>query len=342
MHQNYKKYIIVTCVLLVVLAVGLAIGYGWGFRVEADVFNKKINAIRPLRNNTTSYKFIDPLLLYIIPSADQQWGLDQMKSHVQTIISSYKKNTGLIGASIFFQDLNAGRWMGINQNDQYNPASMLKVVVMVSYFKEAQDNPSFLNKTLIYTQDIENAVQQDAYNSSSDLVVGREYSINMLIQKMIINSDNGATELLLDNIDQSSVDSIYQALNIQNPNDSNSAFTISPRYYSFFFRILYSATYLDEQYSEKALNILSDATFKNGIVSGVPRDITVSHKYGEYVVHTPNNQVKQIELHDCGIIYYPKDPYLLCIMTRGSSLDNLQATMKDISFAVYQYYSNLK
>ena len=85
--------------------------------------------------------------------------------------------------------------------------------------------------------------------------------------------------------------------------------------------------------SEKALDILSKTTFNDGLVAGVDKGITVSHKFGEYVG-------QQIELHDCGIIYYPENPYFLCIMTRGDNLDNLKDVIKNISGQIYDYYKN--
>lgn len=173
-----------------------------------------------------------------------------------------------------------------------------------------------------------------------DLKIGSSYKTEDLINKMIINSDNGAEYVLLDNINQTSLDLIYNVLNIENPNGKND-FTISPRTYSLFLRILYSATYLNEQDSEKALGILSGTTFIDGLVAGVPKGVIVSHKFGEYIVQQ-NNQPQQIELHDCGIIYYPKNPYLLCVMTKGNNLDNLKNTIKNISSIVYQNYSSLE
>ena len=47
-----------------------------------------------------------------------------------------------------------------------------------------------------------------------------------------------------------------------------------------------------------------------------------------------NQEIKQ--LHDCGIVYYPKHPYLLCVMTRGDSFEYLDDTIRDISHLVYQ------
>jgi beta-lactamase class A len=211
---------------------------------------------------------------------------------------------------------------------------------MVSYFKEAESNPAVLDKYLIYESDLDNLIRKDPLKSASGLNINGSYKVIDLINKTIIESDNGAEHLLLNNISQTSLDSIYNALNIENPDETNH-FTISPRTYSLFLRILYSATYLNSINSEKALDILSKTTFADGLAAGVPAGVAIAHKYGEYAL-AQNNIIRQIELHDCGIIYYPKNPYLLCVMTKGNNLDNLKRTIKNISSLVYSNYSGLK
>jgi len=319
---------------------GICGGYFWGFTNEKAVLDKKLNVIRPIRNNIAGYKFVDPLLAYIIPSADQEADMLALKNKISNSLDSGKKKNNLSEASVFFYDLNKGRWIGVNETEKYNPASMLKVVIMVAYFKDNERISGTLNRYLTYTKDINDFVNQDKFNTSSDLKVGESYKASDLINKMIIDSDNGAEALLLANISQTSLDSIYNALNIENPNGNND-FVISPRTYSLFLRILYSATYLDSVDSEKALNILSETTFSDGLTANLPKNTVVSHKFGEHIVQE-DGQLQQIELHDCGIIYYPKNPYLLCVMTKGASLGGLEKTISDISSLVYQNYSLLK
>ncbi len=329
-----KKILLAVLFSIVLVGIGGLIGYALGFNYEQEVLNKKLAVIRPLRSNDSSYKFINPLLLYIIPSSDQQAGLVSLKNKLSALISQNKKD-GLEDASIYFSDLNHGRWIGINQNDAYNPASMLKVAIMVAYLKDSENNPKTLNLMLTYTKSIDDFVRQDQSDTLSELKIGGSYQTGDLINKMIINSDNGAAYLLLNNINQSSIDSIFTALNLQNPNVIGNSYTISPREYSFFFRILYSATYLSETDSEKALKILSGATFKEGLKGSIPDTVLAAHKFGERVISP-----QEVELHDCGIIYYPKNPYLLCVMTKGSSLDTLKNTIKGISQIVYQNYAS--
>ena len=82
--------------------------------------------------------------------------------------------------------------------------------------------------------------------------------------------------------------------------------------------------------SEKLLSILSKTEYKGGLVAGVPDNIIVSHKFGERVI----GDVYQ--LHDCGIVYYPNNPYLLCVMTKGTEFTKLEKVIQDISGMVYQ------
>jgi len=97
--------------------------------------------------------------------------------------------------------------------------------------------------------------------------------------------------------------------------------------------MLYNASYLNKELSEKALQYLSEVDFKQGLVSGVPQGIVVAHKFGEKVFGS-SAEIKQ--LHDCGIVYYPRHPYLLCVMTRGASFEYLDDTIRQISSLVYQ------
>ena len=96
-----------------------------------------------------------------------------------------------------------------------------------------------------------------------------------------------------------------------------------------FFRILYNASYLTKDNSQKALDLLSKVDFTDGIRAGVPSSVKVANKFGEREVGNI------IQLHDCGIVYFKDHPYLLCIMSRGTDFTKLAASIKNISRLVY-------
>lgn len=78
--------------------------------------------------------------------------------------------------------------------------------------------------------------------------------------------------------------------------------------------------------SERALNLLSRVEFNEGISKGLPSNTIFAHKFGERELA---NGVSQ--LHDCGIVYYPGHPYVICVMTRGSDFKTLSDTIAEIS-----------
>jgi formylmethanofuran dehydrogenase subunit D len=82
---------------------------------------------------------------------------------------------------------------------------------------------------------------------------------------------------------------------------------------------------------------MSHSYFKIGIVAGVPKDIKVSNKFGEQIIFDKNSkEIIRVELHDCGIVYVPKNPYILCIMTKGKVYNDLSLAISQISKKVYE------
>lgn len=139
--------------------------------------------------------------------------------------------------------------------------------------------------------------------------------------------------------DKSFVD-IVTDLGIPRPADGSAQFTVDPKQYALFLRVLYNATYLDAQMSDYALTMLSQTDFNDGLRAGVPATVDVAHKFGEG--QTPQDKIDGVkELHDCGIVYDANNPYALCIMTKGTDFTAQSAAIRDVSARVYQYVSGL-
>jgi hypothetical protein len=77
--------------------------------------------------------------------------------------------------------------------------------------------------------------------------------------------------------------------------------------------------------------------FNDKIVAGVPSGTEVAHKIGDY----QEKNTQAAIYNDCGIVYVPHRPYILCIMYKG---DEAQARihMSSISKMIYQYVSQAK
>ncbi len=323
-----------------ILGIGLTIiSLLVGFSIGRHYKSVEFVSSKSIRENDTDYKFIHPLLALDRPvdlAIDTSGGLSK---DMNDLINKDESQNKISAASVYFVNYGSKSNVGffaINRDDKYAPASLLKVVIMVAFFKEAETESSILNSELTYTPNISNLDDQP-FDTATKLVIDKKYTVEDLINRMIIDSDNGAMNLLLSDMTDAYLNKVYLDLGLKGP-EINSVYTISVSDYSLFFRILYNATYLSHEYSEKALSILSKATFKDGIVAGLPQGTIVSQKFGEHI-NTQGTVIDSIELHNCGIVYLPNNPYLICVMTKGKNYDDLAAFIKDVSSLTYKYVS---
>ena len=298
-----------------------------------------LSSSQAIRLSNNPYTLVDPLLAvsrtYTGDPSSEYRALD---SSVQKYIDTQKATGNITTASVYFINYGKGGSFGINENDAYDPASLLKVVVMVAYLKEADTDPSVLDQTITYTQALAN-YENVPFATPSELTIGQTYTVSDLIDKMIEDSDNGAMDMLIDSIDPANLNIVYSDLGVPAPGANSADYTISAKDYSLFFRVLYNATYLSWDNSQKALSILSQATFKDGLVAGLPAGTVVAHKFGEHVTGDANGNATDVELHDCGIVYGTGGPYLLCVMTRGTSLSAVSSLIAGISTLVHNNVS---
>jgi beta-lactamase class A len=255
-----------------------------------------------------------------------------LEDKLQNYIADQKTEGGLKQGSVYFRDLKNGPWIGINEKEPFSPASLLKLPVMLAYLKQTEQDKGLLSRqvknegVLIGTEAF--------FQQTKTLEKDKTYTIEQLIEQMITQSDNQGLSLLEKNIDNNLIDKVTLDLGIATATGQTPEDFLAVKEYASLYRVLYNSSYLNREMSEKALEILSRTVFKQGIKGGVPDDIIVAHKFGERELE---DGIKQ--LHDCGIVYYPNHPYLLCIMTRGYDYQKLAIIIQNISRQVFEEIS---
>jgi len=271
-----------------------------------------------------------------VPKALGNTEFASLNAKIAAIVAAEPKGT-LKRYAYYIKDMTNTLWTGVNETDQYDPGSLLKLAFAVSVYKQAESDPGILYRQLTYTQSIASIQSNFSDALPTNLVVGQSYSTAYLIKDMLVNSDNGAKDLLVTSLDPDVINQTFKDLSITLPASTDyPGFTITPQEFSRFLRILYYGTY-DIQWkdSNQLLQYLAQSTYTDGLVAGVPRDVPVAHKYGEQLA-TTNGQPSSIELSDCGIVYDPKNPYLICVMTEGTNVTDLQDFIAKVSAATYQ------
>lgn len=281
------------------------------------------------------YKLITPLLACNITSENSSTVLASFEGKLQELINKKIADKSIDSASVYFRDITTGYVLDINPTEKYFPASLKKIPVMIAYYKEAETNPAILTTKVSVKGGTDYNVGQEIMPRQT-AEPGKDYTIAELIDMMIKYSDNNAYAILSTHIGQDPLKQTYADLKVPFPSDQTDyPDFITTNEFSYFLRVLFNATYLNRDYSEKALEILSDVDFKDGLVAGIPSGTTVAHKYGLLTKTGPNDVNR--ELHDCGIVYHPKNPYLACVMTKSSgTIEKATTAIKEISELSYQ------
>ena len=274
------------------------------------------------------YKLIQPLLLTDV--YNESSSLNPLQTKVEQYINQIKSNQEVNEVSVYFRKLNGGAWFSINPNQFYNPASLSKLIELITYLKESEENPSILEKKIFFPEHFSNVREQNI----KDFVLKEKtnYKVIDLLTYMIRNSDNDATILLNLNMNMRIYNQLFIDLNIPPPPPSGEYF-ISVADISKFFRVLFSGSYLSPQKSEFGLELLTESTFKDGLRNGVDPSILIAHKFGERIMGN------EVQLHEYGIVYVKNNPYLIGVMTKGTSLIQLKKIIAEISRITFLEYN---
>lgn len=260
-----------------------------------------------------------------------QWQYEPLRAEVIDKVEELGRSGEVPYVSVFFRDLHSGSRFGVREYEKFVPASLLKLPVMMVLLYQADTKPAILDEQItlqkVYPGDFE------IEDPSHTIEPNTSYSIRELMEKMIKYSDNSSAYALLDRINASALQ-----LDSNTFSDLGTWHMMSGTIdntqmisYANLFSTLYNSSYLSPQASQFALELLTQTTFTEGIVAGVPSDVRVAHKFG---VHAQLDE--KSDLHDCGIVYHKTSPYVLCILTSGSDLESEIKAIREISAIVYK------
>ncbi len=227
--------------------------------------------------------------------------------------------------AMYFEYLPTGTNININSTNEYYVASLFKLPVVMAYFRHKEKNG--------ITRDITTKLRPDEidprYGELWKKGVGYEISLDEAAKLALLDSDNTATKALGPYIDQSDFDDVYKAIDIELKIASEGAL-LSPKNYSSILKALYFSAVLSKEHSQLILNYLSQTKFDDKLVAGIPNNVKVAHKIGV---------IDGQSYMDCGIVYIPKRPYVLCMISKSDEL-TAQSRMQQVSKAVYDYVSS--
>lgn len=233
--------------------------------------------------------------------------------------------------SIYFEVMDTGANVTVNQDLKLWPASLAKLPVGMIAMKKIEKGNWDLNKTML------ELVAEDADPTTPDVQsqIGKSFSIGFLLERLLLESDNTAYHMLVRNLTEEELLSIANAVGIEEFFTADGK--ISAKDYTRLLRALYNATYLDEDNSQYLLKLLGEGKFEKLLRAGVPREVFVAHKWGI--------NDKQNVYGDSGIIYLDHRPYMVSVIIHGLTEDQpadqakAEKLIKEVSEKAYSFMS---
>lgn len=248
-----------------------------------------------------------------------------LRSQLKEYISTIDEPVGM-----YFEYLPSGVSIGIDEKENYVLASLLKVPLTMVVYKEVERGKIALHDVLsVEEQDIDSK-----FGTFWKKGKGATLTVQEAIQLVLVESDNTAKNMLLRKIGVTQLEKVFDYLDIPIEGETNGPI-ITPKNYASILRSLYLSSYLDKKYSNDILQKMTESNFSDKLVAGIPKGVKVSHKIGVYEV---DGDATQQTYTDCGIVYVPKRPYILCLMTKSSNAA-AQKNFGSISKIVYEYVS---
>lgn len=266
------------------------------------------------------YPFID-VARDLIPQEHFIVNIQPLREQIQKIV----KDEGHDTISVYFEFLNTGANIQINNETRYYPASLVKLPSAMVAMKKVEDGEwSMDSRLVLFEQD-----KDSRYGTLYKQPVGTRFTISELLTALLTQSDNTAHRMLMRNLSEQELDELKDAIGLNDLFNEKSE--VSAKEYSRLFRALYNSSFLKRDGSQKILEWLTQTPFNNSLPSGLSSETKFSHKIGE-------DDVEKNYL-DAGIVYLPNRPYLVTVMIKRQSQEQAEATMGQISKAIYEYVS---
>lgn len=211
-------------------------------------------------------------------------------------------------------------------------ASMIKLAILATLFDAVDDGTLSLDEVVTMTS----ADIVGGTGSIQSMSAGSAFTLEELAGYMISDSDNTATNLLIDRLGMDAVNTEADKIGLdqmvleRKMMDEDAMAAGRENYTSAedvatVLRLIAEGRLTDQQCSDMAREYLLAQSDVDGLPAGVPEGVEVAHKTGT---------LTNVE-HDGGIVY-ADEPYVIVVLTEGIPNDEATALIGDVSAAVYE------
>ena len=263
------------------------------------------------------------------PINDAQWWT--MVAGLENTAYNYNGHVG-----IYLKDLSTGRVWEYNPDRLFPSASLIKLPIMASTFEKMKSGEFTLDTQIRLTR-------KDRAGGSGSLKWVREgtnLSVLELIYRMITESDNTATRMLIDYVginyfqrEFQKLGLIYtriypEGLSLRSGRVARENYTTA-REMALLLERIYKGELIDKDASAQMLEFLKHNKSRSRLRKGLPIGWEIGHKTG----------LLRQSCHDVGIVFSPRGDYIIAVLTNNvPSYSSAKGFISQVAKLTYEYY----
>lgn len=253
----------------------------------------------------------------------------KLKKEIEREIKQFPGTAGII-----FYDLTTGEKIEINPHEQFESASLVKLPIMVEVYN-AMDRGEIKPDGWM---ELKESHKVGGSGILKNKPAGSRWTIKQLMELMITQSDNTATDMLTELVGMKAVEKtagelgmtkttlqrkIYAFEEIDRGRDNYT----TPEDMFILLKEIYDGDKLKREHCNDMLDMLKKQKRNSMLPLRLPKDAACAHKTGSLLGI----------LHDVGIVYPPKgNPYILVLMGKNVTDEKQgESVFADISKKIY-------
>jgi len=249
-----------------------------------------------------------------------------VKTEILSRLSALPGNIGF-----YYEDLTSGESFGLNENDEFQAASVIKLPIYAVVMKLWAEGRLDLQEKLLCREEDKKPPCGALYFFTGDV----EVDINTLCGLMISISDNAATNLLIKRLGIDFLNAQFKELGLEKTHIERLLFDraaslrgfenrIVPAEIGSLLRRIYDGSFISSEVSERMMKLLLEQQINHKIPGYLPEGTPVAHKTGEDDGIT----------NDVGLVLGEK-PFVICFASNFTNVPQAEIALREISLELY-------
>lgn len=250
---------------------------------------------------------------------------------LQICADNFRGNSGIV-----VKDLQTRQKVCINSESLFPSASLVKIPIMAVVYEAEREGKLRLTDELKLQRKHKARGAGSLYRTRT----GKKFTVRNLVERMIEESDNTATNMLVDALGFGYINQKFVEFGLKDTDmkrgimdlkwrDAGIENYTTPAEMAYILERIYRKDLVSEQASAEMLEILKKQKHNDRIPRMLPDDLEIAHKTGTL----------RGTISDVGIVFTPEGDFIICVLTDDIKSNRMaKKFIGKVADWTYQFY----